>query len=267
MVKADRIVKLLLFVGVVILVVASAQQLMATDVNVLRKNLSSPNVMARVGACQSLGNVNAKDQIVAVDALLSALEDVSVSVRLAAVIAMGRIGPAAAKAIPRLIECYQRDTVSKAEVVRTLGRIGPDSPEAIDFLIEVVRGGKSGPIRPLNGKSPPIALRQEAIVTLGKIGPNSSKCIPVLLDVLNVAAADLNSREQTFQTTAEVLGIIGIGNRRAISTLKRFQQGKGFHAKSTSSQAREHAIVAADSAVKQLEKAAKLSASDHKKNK
>ena len=65
----------------------------------------------------------------AVDALLGALGDVSGSVRLAAVMAMGRIGPGAKKAIPNIIECYQRDTVAKAEVVRTLGLVGPDSPK------------------------------------------------------------------------------------------------------------------------------------------
>ena len=163
-------------VGVAILFVVSAQPSVAADANAVGnriKDLSAPNEMTRIGACQALGSVGGMDEDVAVDALLGALEDVSGSVRNAAVMALGRIGPGARKAVPKIIECYQRDTVDKAAVIRTLGCIGPDSPEALDFLIDAVRGGKSGAIHPLDGRRPPIALRQEAIVTLDKIGPKA----------------------------------------------------------------------------------------------
>ena len=262
--------RLSLCVGVAILIAASAQQLGAADRNAVRKqieDLSAPNEMTRANACNSLGDVNAKDADVAVDALLGVLGDVSGSVRLAAVMAMGKIGPNARKAVPNIIECYQRDTVAKAEVIRTLGRIGPESPEAIDFLIEVVRGGRSGSVRPLDGKNPPMALRREAIATLSKIGPNSKKCIPILLDVLNIAAADVTHHEQTFQATAEALSAIGVGDKRVMSTLKRFQQGKGFRAQSKGSQAMERSVITADSAVKRLEQAEKVSSAKQEKDK
>jgi hypothetical protein len=247
--------QLSLFTSVAILLTLSAQQLLAVDIDSLRKDLSSPNVMTRVFACQSLGNVGAKDQPAAVNVLLGALEDVSGSVRLAAVVSMGRIGPAAAKAIPKLIKCYQRDTVSKSEVVKVLGRIGPDSPEAVDFLTGVVRGGKGGAVRPLSSKNPPMALRQDAIDTLGRIGPKAKKCIPVLLDITNITALDLVHYEWTFKVTIDALSSIGVGDRRVLATLKRYQQGKGFDSKGPAAARMKDAIIAADSAVKRLEQA------------
>ena len=159
------------------------------------------------------------------------------------------------------------DTVAKAEVVKTLGRIGPDLPDAIDFVIAVVRGGKGGAARPLDAGNPPKALRQEAIVTLGTVGPKAKKCIPILLEIVNVAAADIVRHKQTFQVTVDALSVIGVGDRRVVSTLKRFQQGKGFHAKSKNSQALEHAIITADTAVKRLERAEEASAAEQKKGK
>ena len=260
---------LFLCVGLAVILAASAQRVVAAEANTVRKHiedLSAPNVMTRFNACTALGQVGSDDVDVAVDALLGALNDVSGTVRNAAVMAMEKTGPGAKKAIPRIIECYQRDTVSKVECIRAVGRIGPDSPEAIDFLTEVVRGGKSGAIRPLNSGKPPTALRQEAILTLGKIGPKAKKCIPVLLDVLNVAAVDITRHEQTFVATVDAVSVIGVGNKRVVSTLKRFQQGKGFRPKSTGSQAREHAVVAADSAVKRLEKADEASAAEQEKD-
>ncbi len=221
--------------------------------------------MTRAGACTSLGCVDAKDEDVAVDALIGALGDISGSVRNAAVVAMGKIGPSAKKAVPRIIECYERNTASKAEVIGALGRIAPDSPEALDFLIDVVRGGKGGAIRPFDSEKPPLALRQEAIVALGNVGPKASKCIPVLLDILNVAAAEVAHRELIFQVTADTLSIVGVGDKRVVSTLKRFQQGKGFPAKSKGSQAADQAIITADTAVKRLERAEKASAAEPKK--
>jgi hypothetical protein len=252
-----------LSVGVAILFVVFAQRSVAADANAVAnriKDLSAPNEMARANACQALGSVDAKHEDVAVDALLGALGDVSGSVRNAAVMALGRIGPGAKKAVPRIIECFQRDTVDKAAVIRTLGCIGPDSPEALDFLIDVVRGGKSGAIRPLDGRRPPMALRQEAIVTLDKVGPKSNKCVPVLVDIVNVAAVDVTRYEQAFRVTVEALSVIGAGDKRVMSTLKRFQQGKGLRAKSKDSGALRRAIIVADSAVKRLERAEEAAA-------
>jgi len=263
----NRLIPLCL--GVAILFAASVQQLGAADANDVRKkieDLSAPNEMTRVFACQSLASVNAKDEGTAVDALIGALGDLSGSVRLAAVTAMGKIGPGAKKAIPNIIECYQRDTVDKATVIRILGSIGSDSTEAIEFLIEVVRGGKGDVVRPLDSKKPPKAVRQEAIVTLGKIGPKAQKCIPILLNIVNITAIDIAHNEQIFQATVDALSIIGVGDKRVMSALKPFQQGKGFPAKSKGSQAFDHAIISADSAVKRLEQSEPATIAEPKNN-
>jgi HEAT repeat protein len=255
----------LYLLGIVVVIYLSAEQLIAADTIAKQiQNLSSPNIMTRANACNAIADVDAENIDMAVNALIGALGDVSGSVKLAAVMALGKIGPPAIKAVPNIIECYQKDTVAKAEIIRTLGCIGQDSPEAIDFLIAVVRGGKGGAIRPLDGKQPPKALRQEAIATLGKVGPKAKKCIPALLDILNVAAADVAHQEQLFTVTVDALSVIGIGDKRVLATLKRFQQGKGFRAKNKGTQALDHAILSADSAVKRLERAEQPDATERK---
>lgn len=250
---------------IAMVVAASAQLVVAADVQESIKDLSSPNVMTRCNACQALGTVGTKDQAAAVDALVGALGDVSGSVRLAAAMAIGRVGPAAKKAVPKLIECYQRDTVNKGTIIRTLGAVGPDLPEAIDFVVDVVRGGK-GATRPLATAKPPIALRREAIETLGKVGPRAKSGIPVLLDVLNMSANDIAHHELEFRLSADSLSLVGVGDKRVSAALKRFQQGKGFRAKGKGREALERSVVVADTAAKRLERA-ESSADEKKKDK
>ena len=233
-----------------------AAQLTAAATDTVQKHitdLSSPNVITRSQACQALGNVSTKDRDKAVDALVGALDDIAGTVRLAALMALETIGPDAKKAIPRILECYQKETVSRSAIIKALGRIGPDDPKVIDFLIEVVRGGRSGAVRPLNTSKPPRALREEAIQTLEKLDPKPIKAIPVLLDVLNIAAADLVHYQYTFSKTADALSVSGVGDKRVAATLKRFQQGKGFKVKGKDSPQLKQAILAADSAVKRME--------------
>lgn len=254
-----------------IVCVFSAQPSHAADNEFIRKrieDLSSPDPGVRANACYRLREVVAKDEEdVVVDAVMGAMNDMSGSVRLAAVTTLGRIGPAAKKAVPDIIECYRRDTVSKASVIKTLEGIGPESAEAVDFLIEVVRGGKAGVTRPFESDNPPIALRRDAIVALGTMGPDAGKSIPVLLDVLNVAALDVSHHGTEFKTTAGALSVIGVGDKRVMSKLKQFQQGKGLPTKgksSQSTQAVKQAILTADSAVKRLEKAEEAAAAKNR---
>lgn len=237
-----------------------AAQLTAVATDTVEKHisdLSSPNVITRSQACQALGNTSEKDRDKAVDALVGALDDIAGTVRLAAAMALVQIGPEARKAIPRLIECYQKETIHPKEVVKALGRVGPNDPKAVDFLIEVVRGGRSGAVRPLSTSKPPRALRDDAIDVLAKLDPKPVKAIPVLLDVLNMAAADLVHYQHTFSKTADALSVIGVGDKKVAATLKRFQQGKGFKVKGKESPQLKQAILAADSAVKRLERANK----------
>lgn len=216
-------------------------------------DLSSPDVLTRSQACQALGNTGEKDRDKAVNALVGALDDIAGTVRLAAATALGQIGPDAKRAIPKLIECYQKETIHPREVVKTLGRIGPNDPKAVDFLIEVVRGGRSGAVRPFSTSKPSLALREDAIDVLEKLDPKPVKVIPVLLDILNMAAADIVHYQHTFSKTADALSVIGVGDKRVAATLKRFQQGKGFKVKGKDSPQLKQAILAADSAVKRLE--------------
>ena len=63
------------------------------------------------------------------------------------------------------------------------------------------------------------------------------------------------------------LSVIGVGNKRVMSTLKRFQQGKGLRTRSKDSGALGRAIIMADSAVKQLERAEEAAAAEQEKGK
>jgi hypothetical protein len=71
----------------------------------------------------------------AVPALIEALRDSADDVRQGAASALGKIGPAAAAAVPALIEAL-RDSNNdvRLEAVRALGEIGPCAPEAVAAL-------------------------------------------------------------------------------------------------------------------------------------
>ena len=103
-------------------------------------------------------------------------------------------------------------------------------------------------------------------MTLGKIGPKAQKCIPILLNIVNITAIDIAHNEQIFQATVDALSIIGVGDKRVMSALKPFQQGKEFPAKSKGSQAFDHAIISADSAVKRLEQSEPATIAEPKNN-
>ena len=234
-----------------------SETLLAAETDSIRKhieNLSDPNVLARTNACHSLGQASEKDQAIALDALLDAMRDPSGTVRGAAVQAIGNMGPGAARAIPRLIDIYRDGSISKTAIINALVRIGPDSPAVIDLLMEVVRGGRSGSVRPMSNSQYPLQLRHEAIHAVERIGPKANKAVPVLLDLLAMTAADIEHQWFTFGETVEALSIVGVGDKRVFTAIKRLQQGKGLPAKSKNTQSYDNAILAADSALKRLQK-------------
>jgi HEAT repeat protein len=92
----------------------------------------------------------------AVPALIGQLGDETLEATGAVVLALKRIGPAAKDAVPKLIELLDEPS---AEVAAALGEIGPEASAAIPALIRVSTNG-------------PLTLRRSAQAALQRIAPN-----------------------------------------------------------------------------------------------
>src|SRR5260370_19859402 len=93
-------------------------------------------------------------------------------VRLAAVQALAKIGPAAKAAIPALIEIFTKDKVwyDRTSVADTLERMGP---EAVPSLIEVLT------------KDSHAGTRSFAASVLGRIGPDAIAALAAIIHALS----------------------------------------------------------------------------------
>jgi len=102
-----------------------------------------------------------------------------VDARAAAMEALGQIGPAAAAAVPMLIDATKaRSEAVRDEAVGALGRVGLAAAAAVPALIELLstlRNSSSGDDR---------FLRRTAVIALARIGPPAAAAVPVLTDLL-----------------------------------------------------------------------------------
>lgn len=133
--------------------------------------LSSGNT-SRILAATRILVTSAPDSEGLVDSLISVLSDETVDSRLAAVMRLGKLGPQAAPAVPKLVDmlaAYIADGADLAlfipegwrpmgggmplmdgapdlrlEIVRTLGRIGPDAEAALPVLRNALEGSDFG---------------------------------------------------------------------------------------------------------------------------
>jgi hypothetical protein len=138
----------------------------------------------------------------AVRPLAIALEDKDESVRTKAFSALREIGPAAAEAVPALIEALKdKDKRVRRYAAEALGEIGPKAEKAVPVLInalkdkdEYVRSNAAFALGKIGKKAVPVliqalkdkdkSVRYEAAWALGKIGPKAEKAIPALIETL-----------------------------------------------------------------------------------
>lgn len=87
-----------------------------------------------------------------------------------AALALGKIGPPAARAVPKLIEVMSKDP-TRTQAIEALGQMGPAASTAIPRLLEILQDKKSH-------------SRQAAASALVKIGADPSQVAPVLIQIL-----------------------------------------------------------------------------------
>ncbi|MBN9522643.1 HEAT repeat domain-containing protein [bacterium] len=125
--------------------------------------------------------------------------------RLSATSALGRIGPAAEPAVPRLVQMLNdpgEDRGVRGEVIAALGTLRTDSPDAVAALIRIV-----------NDSSP--VFRPEAAEALGRIGPPAKRAVPDLIRTLSDAELTRLRRQAAF-----ALGEMGPDAGAAVPALR-----------------------------------------------
>ena len=118
------------------------------------------------------------------------LSDPDAKVRLNAIQALGRIGPAASAAVPAMVEEYLKvaEALTKIDICIALGEIGP---AAVPALVEVLKSSEDE------------YTKYSACVALGKIGPAASAAVPAMVEVLK-SSEDENTKYNACVSLGEI---------------------------------------------------------------
>jgi HEAT repeat protein len=144
----------------------------------------------------------------AVPALAGAVKSPDDRVWYSAVVALGKIGPAASDAVPTLVECLKSDNQSlRVLAIGALVKIDPGNAdlratlgEAVPTFVEVLKNGDG-------------SIRTWAALCLGQIGPDARTAVPSLTGALRDPDPFVAAR------VAESLGRIGPHARDAVPKL------------------------------------------------
>ncbi|HUL76791.1 MAG TPA: HEAT repeat domain-containing protein [Vicinamibacteria bacterium] len=130
----------------------------AEDRSRLVSRLTSPDPYVLAFAAWSLGNLGAEARDAVADLARALARDETNAVVAAA---LARIGPAAAGAVPTLVEALRSDNADRRwRAARTLGRIGPPAVEAVPALTAALA-------------DPLVTVRRHAARALGRLGPEA----------------------------------------------------------------------------------------------
>ncbi len=178
------------------------------DINSIVSNweelLGDVDASSRRTAAKALGRIGPAARNAA-PRLIDALWDEDSLVRRSAAEALGRIGPAARNAASGLIDAlWDEDTLVRQSAAEALGRVGP---EKVAKLTELLRDGD----RP---------VRLFAAEALGRAGPAASAAVPQLAKMLGEARWYFADRKARL-AAAEALGRIGPAASAAVPQLAK----------------------------------------------
>jgi HEAT repeat protein len=137
----------------------------------------------------------------AAPALRAALADKRRQVRISAAVALGFIDPAAAEAVPVLLEAlkYRNDEeIDVGDVPGALARLGPRAKAALPVLIDLVKKGDED---------------ERLVKTLVQIDPEGKECVPALIAALKQGNADV------VDNAANSLAVLGPRAKDAVPAL------------------------------------------------
>lgn len=179
-------------------------------VRALCRTLNDQDKEVRETCVYALANFVAKSAR-AKPAILSALEDRDVSVRLAAAWILLRIDSQYdEQAVPILAQgLSSKDAEDRRNAVLCLGQLGPQARDAVPALIELLEDKDS-------------ELRSGAAKALGSVGPQAASAVPTLVRLLR-------EDEDYFVRcdAAEALGRIGPGAKAALPFLRKVPNDGG----------------------------------------
>lgn len=166
----------------------------------------------RADAIRSIGSFG-EDAAPAVDVLVAALSDSDTEVRVAAALALERVGAGASKASPAVARLLQDQNVRVRETATlALRAIGKGGAAAIPALIAAL-------------KDPAATVRMSAALALGSMGPAAEPAVPAMQEaILAVNGPDMSAGDiQDARNICRALGDIGPDARTAIPALKQIQ--------------------------------------------
>jgi HEAT repeat protein len=133
------------------------------------------------------------------------LRDEDFHVRMSAALALGKIGPAAEKAVPALVQALTDEGRIRVKAASALMKVSPDHPKALPVILAAL-GDKKSDVRTSAalalteldqlpdqlvpqltkglGDRDDYGVRQHCAISLGKIGPTAAESVPALLGLL-----------------------------------------------------------------------------------
>jgi HEAT repeat protein len=137
----------------------------------------------------------------AVAALRAALDDSAAAVRTQAVVALGRVGPAAAAAAPRLIALFHdADETVRCQAAEALGRVGAVSESSAAALVGLLADAS-------------VAVKVSAARALGSLRKVAAPAVPSLVSLLQ------EPDEAVRAAAAEAIAQIGTLDEKAAESL------------------------------------------------
>jgi HEAT repeat protein len=176
---------------------------MAQVVPGLEKNLAHKEVRVRLGALYALETAG-PESVKAAGTIVKAAGDDDAFVRWAAVRALGKIAPEAARqAVPALVkrlEDSSEDVRWTAALV--LGRYGPAATEAAPALGKLIEKGR-------------LALRLQAAAAVEAIGPKAAAAAPALVKAL------ADTEVEVRRAAARALGRLDVAEKADVAAALR----------------------------------------------
>jgi len=189
--------------------------------------LRDPNASVRSAAADTLGEIDPKFALPAIDALTAAIDDPDHEVFNMVVAALANIGEPADKASPKLISLI-RDREYGTQAIRTLGFInGPEAKKAIPILVPLFgRGfgdsdiartlGRMGAEAPLLAILKSESSQRAAADGLRFVHPHSKLVVPALVKLANT------TDDYTARVAIETLGYLRPTSEEIVTELNKF---------------------------------------------
>jgi HEAT repeat protein len=225
----------------------------------LREALEDKDPRVRVKVAEALWRIERPEPRVLLLVLLDSLKEKDATVRINALVVLGRIGAGARTAVPDMIAALKdKEEDVRLEAVLALGQLGPAAKSAIPALLSSVQGDKLGLLEPavsvalgnigtsavtplkkaLTDKD--VRLRRTGAFALGLIGPKARSAVGDLSAALEDPEPDVRA------LAAKALGRVGTAARSTLPKLEAALKDKEMRVRVSAALALWQAGVRAD---------------------